>query len=410
MRVSTGCRIAALTAATALVASACAPDDDEEALQIGQVVPQSGDLAFLGPPQEQALRYAMHTINEAGGVLGEELPDPIVRDETEEEAQASEAADEVLRGGAHALIGAAASGMSLAFVDRVNDSGVVQCSGSNTAPTFTDAAHEYYFRTAPSDALQGLVLGERILEDGYERVSLAARADDYGRGLLENTAEAVEEGGGEVVATDTYDPDTTDFSPVVSNLLDPGPDAVVVVGFEEGAQILRDLVEAGASPEEGVGLYGADGLNEPNLGELVSSANPGAIEGMVLTAPSTPEPEAFLERLQEFAPDLDGFQFAPQVFDCVTIVALAAEAAGSTDPTVFVDEMIGVTRDGTECTSFEECRELIEDGEDINYNGVSGPLEFSDVGEPSVATIGVFEVDDEGTPGGIDSVDVQADE
>ncbi|MBA0128187.1 ABC transporter substrate-binding protein [Haloechinothrix sp. YIM 98757] len=411
--------MAALVAATALVVTACADDngdgadtgeDSAEPLELGYVLPETGDLAFLGPPQIEALGFAMQTINDAGGVLDQELPSVVGRDESDQESVASQSADEVLREGVDALIGAASSAKSLAFVDRVMDAGVVQCSGSNTAPTFTDLENgDFYFRTAPSDVMQGPVLADTIVGDGHSRVALAARADDYGRGLLQATENSLEEAGAEVVNTTTYDPKSTNFDPVVSDLTNGDPDAVVIVSFEEGVQVLQGLIEGGFGPDE-IGIYGADGLKEENLGELVSSEDPGVLEGMKGTAPAAPEDEQFQEDLQEYAPDLEGFQFSPQVYDCVITIALAAEAAGSTDPADIQQEMVGVTRDGTECTSFEECKGLLSDGDDIDYNGVSGPLDFTENGEPSTSTIGIYEVDEEGTTADVDQETVTMEE
>ena len=70
---------------------------------------------------------------------------------------------------------------------------------------------------------------------------------------------------------------------------------------------------------------------------------------------------------------------------------LAAIAAGSDDPETFAPEIINISRDGTECASFEECKGLLEDGEDIDYSGVSGPVDLGDTGSPTKATIGIFE-------------------
>ena len=73
----------------------------------------------------------------------------------------------------------------------------------------------------------------------------------------------------------------------------------------------------------------------------------------------------------------------------MVITALAAEVAGSDDPAQVAANINGVTRDGTECTTFEECKQLVADGEDIDYNGPSGPQEFSQPGEPTAATFAV---------------------
>jgi len=80
----------------------------------------------------------------------------------------------------------------------------------------------------------------------------------------------------------------------------------------------------------------------------------------------------------------------------VTIIALAVEAAQSDDPTVFAAEINRVTRDGEKCTSFAECKKLLDRGEDIDYDGVSGPLEFTEQGEPDKGVFDVYAYDESG--------------
>src|SRR5699024_9237941 len=206
-----------VVASVMLVAAACGGGGDSdgggsdggssEPLKLGYVLPETGDLAYLGPPQIQALKFAVKQINDSGGVLGNPIPDVVGGDEANDQAIASQSADRVLSKDVDAIIGAAASGMSLAIIDKITGAGVVQCSGSNTAPTFTDYKDDgFYFRTAPSDALQGPVLADVIVGDGHSKVAIVARADDYGKGLADATAKALEAAGANVVVNDTYDP------------------------------------------------------------------------------------------------------------------------------------------------------------------------------------------------------------
>ncbi|HVL99437.1 MAG TPA: ABC transporter substrate-binding protein [Egibacteraceae bacterium] len=404
-------RLLAITAVPALLLTACpaqeeepAPTDEPEdtetpeeddvtrgdgVLRLGYVLPESGDLAFLGPPMIRGVEYAVQQINDAGGVLGADI-ELEGADEAGDTTVASESADRLLQAGVDAIIGAAASGMSLAIIDQVTGAGVVQCSGSNTGPVFTDYDDGgYYFRTAPTDALQGPILAETIVADGHQRIALVARSDPYGEGLLEATSEALEEAGAEVVEEVLYNPDTETFDAEVEQLTAADPDAVVVISFEEGATLLAAMVEAGLGPAD-IGVYGADGLASETLNETVQAGNPNVLDGMTGTRPAPGLDEDFESAFREFAPDVEDMTFAPQVFDCVTIIALAAIAADSDDPTVFVDEMINVTRDGQECTTFTDCVELLEQGEDIDYQGPSGATTFTDAGEPEFGTYDVW--------------------
>ncbi|HYH31287.1 MAG TPA: ABC transporter substrate-binding protein [Pseudonocardia sp.] len=384
-----------------------APAEGDGTLKLGYVLPQTGQLAFLGPPQIQAARYAVSQINEAGGVLGQQVPELVAGDEADQAAVAQQSADRVLAAGVDAIIGAAASGRSLDIIDRITGARVVQCSGSNTAPTFTDYDDGgFYFRTAPSDALQGPVLAETIIADGYANVAIVARADDYGVGLAEATATALEEAGATVALNESYDPNAQNFDALVQQVQGAQPDAVVVIAFEEGTQILQGLIEAGLGPDA-VGVYGADGLRSEELPSLVAPNDPSVLAGMKGTAPASAANEQFLTGLREFAPDLVETQFAPQVYDCVNIIALAAEVAGSDAPTAFAGEIVGVTRDGTKCTSYAECQPLIADGQDIDYDGVSGPLDFVPAGEPGTASIEVYGFNEQGQLQTLDTVQTQ---
>jgi branched-chain amino acid transport system substrate-binding protein len=402
-------KVLGVGAAALLFLTACGSDDggsssgddtasaaSSEPMKFGYVLPETGDLAFLGPPQIEAAKYAMSQINDAGGVLGNELPEIVGSDEAGDQAIASQSADRLLNAGVNAVIGAAASGMSLAIIDKVTGAGVAQCSGSNTAPTFTDYSDNgLYFRTAPSDALQGPVLANVIVGDGYSNVAIVARADDYGKGLADATAGALEGSGATVALNESYDPKATNFDSVVQKATSAKPDAVVVIAFEEGTQIIAGLIEAGMTPDS-VGMYGADGLRNTDLGKLVNPSDPSIIDGMKGTAPASADNPDFIAGLEEFAPDLEETQFAPQVFDCVTILALAAEQAKSTNAEDFKAEVNGITKDGEKCTTFADCKELIDAGTDIDYDGVSGPLDFTDAGEPGSATIEVYGFQDGG--------------
>lgn len=358
-------------------------------LVLGYILPETGALQFLGPPMIAGTELAVSEINAAGGVLGNDV-ELLTGDEAGDSAVASEAAQTHLANGVDAVIGAAASGMSLAIIDAITGSQVVQCSPSNTSPTFSDYDDGgYYFRTAPTDVLQGPVLAETIVGDGHTQVAVLARADDYGQGLADSTGQALEEQGGEVVAEILYDPEGATFDAEVSQVVDADPDAVVIIGFEESAQILQGLIEQGMGPGD-FPVYGGESLRSTELPAQVDPGDPAVLDGLKGTAPTSDADPEFIERLQEFR-DVPDTLFAAEAYDCVVIVALAAVAAGSDDPSVFVDEMVAVTRDGTACEGFEECVALLEEGEDISYRSVSGFDELTDVGEPSRGLYEVWE-------------------
>ncbi|SIO85418.1 ABC transporter substrate-binding protein [Nocardiopsis sp. JB363] len=383
----------ALAAALALTSCSDSTNAEDSAFTYGLLYPQTGSLAFLGPPQLSAVEYAISQINDAGGILGDQVPPPIQADEAGDNAQANEAANSLVNDNVNAVIGAAASAMTQATYDTITGSQIVQCSGSNTAPELSDINDGgYFFRTAPSDLMAGPVLAQQMVEDGHTSVAIVARADDYGTGYLTAVENELDSLGIDVLVSETYDPDSTNFGAVIDGVYRADADAIALISFEEGTQLMAALIES----EVRSTFYLTDGLNDPGLGETVADNRPRAIDGTTGVAPSADNPE-FNEGLREFDPELEAFQFTPQIFDCVTAVALAAESAGSPDPTVYVEHLPEISRpEGTECTTFAECRDLLDQDQSIDYQGTSGNIDFDDNGDPTSATFELFHFGEDG--------------
>ena len=361
-------------------------------LAFGGLLPQTGDLAFLGPPEEAGAQLAINDINAAGGVLGADATfDPGDSGDTNTDI-ANQTTDRHLANGVDVIIGAASSGVSFTVIDKITGANVIQFSGANTSPDFTDYDDNgLYFRTAPSDVLQGRVLSDLIVADGNATVGIMARQDPYGEGLLQYTAEPLAEAGAEVTNDGgiVYDPAAENFDAEVGDIVAADPDAFVMIGFEESAQILTSLFEAGYTQGD-KNIYLVDGNVGNALGENFADS-PGILEGVRGTLPSAEVSQDFKDRLLEVDPALEDFSYGPEVYDAMIITALAAEVAGTDDPVAVAAEINGVTRDGTTCTTFAECRDLVADGEDIDYDGVGGPYTFGDAGEPTEASFAILQ-------------------
>jgi ABC-type branched-subunit amino acid transport system substrate-binding protein len=236
-------------------------------LKIGTILPQTGNLAFLGPPEFAALDLALAEINAAGGVLGK--PVVVSKGDSGDATTdiVNQTTDRLLAEGVDAIIGAASSGVSLKVIDKITGAGIVQFSPANTSKklsTYDDKG--LYFRTAPSDVLQGAVIADTVLGDGAKNVAIINRNDAYGAGLLEDTQKALEAGGAKVVVVKTYDEKAEKFNAEVNEIKAAKPDAVIIIGFEESSKILSAMVEAGVGPTK-IKVYGCDGNIGNALGE-----------------------------------------------------------------------------------------------------------------------------------------------
>ena len=240
------------------------------------------------------------------------------------------------------------------------------------------------------------MLGNLIAESGAQTLGMIVLNDSYGTGLAEFVTEAFEAAGGEVVAAPTYNTGDTNFSAQVSEVVAANPDAIALITFEEVTTMLPELFAAGVTADQ---LYFVDG-NLSNFGTNGVDVG-GSLEGAKGTYPglSLDTIEDFTSALQEFwvgegNEELAEFVYAAESYDAVILLALAALAAGSTDSLAIAEklqEVSGGSGDGEVCTTFAECAEIINSGGVANYDGPSGPITFDEVGDPTEATIGIYE-------------------
>jgi hypothetical protein len=130
-----------------------------------------------------------------------------------------------------------------------------------------------------------------------------------------------------------------------------------------------------------------------NLANYPKDFPPGTLKGVKGTLPGVVAGDAFKARLVALKPGLDQFAYAPESYDAVIVTALAAIAAKSDAGASIASKMEDVSAGGTKCTTFKDCAALLKSGKDIDYDGVSGPIEFNAKGDPSQATIGIYSYD-----------------
>ncbi len=357
-------------------------------LTVGTLLPQTGSLAFLGPPEFAAVELAVREMNQAGGVLGNDVRK---FDSDSGDAQnpiASQSVDRLFSRNVDAIVGAASSSVSLLVIDKITNAGVVEMSPANTSDEFSDYCDNgLYFRTAPPDTLQGRVLADTIIADGNQTVGIMALQDAYGTGLANHVDENVTASNGEIVEKIIYDPKAANYATEVSAIKAADPDAIVVIGFAETTKIIPELIKQGIGPDTKK-IYFVDG----NLADYSEDFDPGTLGPNVKgTLPGVAATEELQERLLEVDPDLDEFSYAAESYDGTIMIGLAAVAADSDAGPAIASELVNVSKDGTKCDSFEQCKQLLEDGEDIDYDGYSGPVEYLPNGDPGVAFIGIYQ-------------------
>ncbi|MDQ4107163.1 MAG: ABC transporter substrate-binding protein [Actinomycetota bacterium] len=347
-------------------------------LNVGTILPLTGDLAQFGPGMENGGRLAVQQINACNSMQ----INATYEDSGTNEQTAATAADKLINtDNVGAIVGAASSRVSFAVVDPAAQSGVVQISPASTSPDFTGYEDNgFFFRTVPSDALQGVVLAQIARDAGYQKVNVIALNDDYGQGIADVFTENFTEQGGEVGVNVPYDPAGGQaYDSEVQQVSEGNPDAILVVAFPEtGSSIMQSAAEQGLVGQ--TPFLFTDGLADP---EFPQDAGVD-LAGERGTRPATEGPgaEDFNSAFQEESGSEPG-TFSANTYDAVMLAALAAAAGGDTDGQTIQENLQAVSEGGSEVLPSDICSglESAANGDDINYEGAAGSQNFDENGD-----------------------------
>ncbi|MFD5213397.1 ABC transporter substrate-binding protein [Microbacterium sp. NPDC058345] len=392
---------AAMISASALVIAGCSstpaesPSEGSEqpreavdlTLKLGSLLPATGTLAFLGAPMEAGVQLAVSQVNDAAAGVTIDLT---TADEGDLDNKAYETSIAKLQSeDITAMIGAASSSVTKLILDGNVGAGIVTVSPSNTSAEFT-GLDPLYFRTAPSDNLQGEVLGNQIAEDGNTTLGIIYQNDPYGKGLFQSIKDTFEGAGGEVVEEASYNQGDGQFNAQVQTIAAAKPDAVAIVSYDQFATIAPLLGNAGIDTGK---LYLVDGnlKDWPDLSADLTGSK-GTRAGAEL-------PDDFIDQLNEIwtaegNEPIDAVTYSAEAYDAVILIALAALKAQSVEGADIASEMRSVSGgegEGEKCSTFAECAEIINGGGEADYDGLSGEVTFNEDNDPEGAAIGVYE-------------------
>lgn len=351
-------------------------------VKIGTVVGFTGPLESLAPDMAGGSELAMSEVNASGNFLNGATVVSVRGDSTCIDAAAATAVAErlITSDGVSGIVGGDCSGVTSAMLLNVAvPNGMVMVSPSATSPGLTTVADNgLFFRTAPSDARQGVVMTEVIMDRGINSVAVTYTNNDYGQGLADSFAAAFEAAGGTVTLVASHEDGRADYSAEVGALAAAGGDALVVAGYVDqgGSGIIRSALDSGAFET----FVFPDGMVSSALVENFGSE----IDGSFGQHPGTDsEGAAIFETLAAEA-GFDGTQpFAKESYDAAALIMLAMQAAGSTTPADYAGKIMDIANaPGTPILPGElgKALELIAAGEDIDYVGASA-VELIEPGE-----------------------------
>ncbi len=364
----------------------------------GGILPLTGNLAFLGPPEISGVGLAISDINAAGGVNGAPACHNILDSGDSTDLSISTgSANTLVPSAPSVVIGAASSTVSLNFVDTLTDAKITQVSPANTAVDLSGYS-PFYFRTAPPDSVQGSALGTLISQDGYTNVGFLVFNDTYGTGLRNAVEETITAAGGSCVYGcqgdgDEFPAGQTTFSAEVQAVNAANPDAIVIIAFDETKSIVPELAASGFDMAK---TYFTDG----NLSDYSADFEAGTLEGAQGTLPGQDPDQGFKDQLSAWYEASNGeplkdYSYGAESYDATVLAALAATKGGANDSVTVQKNFAAVSgaTDGEECTSYAECLELLSGGSEIRYTGPSGIGPIDDENDPASAFIGIYQYD-----------------
>jgi hypothetical protein len=189
-------------------------------------------------------------------------------------------------------------------------------------------------------------------------------------------------GGDDGEAVTTEAPATSE-APASSEDAVAEADSAAVACYEEAQTAMPEAPTTEAPTAESVPATEAPASN-------------GELEGMKGTTPKGADiSDEWLAKVSAYwvcqgNSALKDFNYAAEAYDAAIVIALAAEIAG-TDGAAHANEIVGITKDGTKCTTFADCMAIIADGGDPDYDGLSGPHEFNGNGEPLEGSYAMLE-------------------
>ena len=362
------------TASAALMTGTASAEEIKIGVLLGFTGPIESTVAHMAP----AAHLAIKEVSDSGKLLGGATVTGINGDTTCIDAGAATAAAErlITSDGVKGIVGGDCSGVTGAVLNNVAlPNGVVMISPSATSPGLSHMNNEdngLFFRTAPSDARQGVVMTEVLMEQGIKEVAVTYTNNDYGKGLADAFQAAYEAAGGTVTINAAHEDGKADYSAEVGALAAAGGDRLVVAGYVDqgGNGIVRAAIDTGAFET----FHFPDGMISDQLVKNFGSE----INGSTGQHPSPSEELAarFKEVATAAGADWEPTSpFSPESYDAAALILLAMQAAGSSDASAYKSKIMEVANapgEPIQAGELGKALDILANGGDIDYVGGTG--------------------------------------
>ncbi|MEM9228636.1 MAG: ABC transporter substrate-binding protein [Pseudomonadota bacterium] len=359
------------TAATAMLGSVAVADG--HAVKVGVILGFTGPIESLTPNMADSAELALKEVSDSGAFLDGKVIEPVRADSTCVDAAAATAAAErlVTADGVMAIMGADCSGVTTAVANNVAiPNGVVMVSPSATSPALsTIEDNGLFFRTAPSDARQGEVLANVLMDKAITSVAVTYTNNDYGKGLSDSFISNYEGLGGSITINASHEDGKGDYSAEVGALAAAGGDLLVVLGYADqgGVGIIQSSIDSGAFETFALG----DGMYADSLIEAIGPD----LDGTIGTVPWSEGEGTDAFAAASAAAGVNGdSSFTRESYDAAALIALAMQAGGEATREAVAANLLAVANGPGEPIlpgELGKALEILAGGGEIDYVGAT---------------------------------------
>lgn len=361
-------------------------------LRIGNLAPTSGASAFLGAAQVDGVNLAVADINAAGGFGGKPV-EVINADSADASSTTLETSFASLVAAKVAvIIGPNSSVLAVRAVPLAAQAGVPLISPAATFPRLTGGAHTgYFFRTIPNYAYQGTVLGGYVSAAKPVKVALVYLDDELGQSLEPALLASLAASGSSLVAV-PFTAKDTDFAAQLKDVADAKPDLVVLSAPFDAIEQSKTLIAGLTTAGFGAGKLWLTSQTAADYSQALPS---GLLAGVNAIIDGFHPDAAFVARLIQLDPALSETRYAAEAYDATTLAALAAVVARDASGAAIARNLEDISKGGIKCGSFAECMDVLKTNPNIDYDGITGPVNFTAAGDVVPASFGVYAYDSE---------------
>lgn len=311
----------------------CAKDDEE--INIGAILPMTGDAAKYGIWAQHGMEMAVDEVNRNGGINGTKLKLEI-QDSRTSPTEAVNAMHFFLTTSRPIAIFTTLTSVCNALIPITEKEKTILFANS-TLPGITEKGR-YVFRNIANLSGDISAAVEYCVKNfGKKPVGIIWRNDDFGVWGSKKFKELYESKQGQVTASESFEPNTNDFKTHITKLAERKPDIIYILAYSEAGIFIKQARELGCKWQ----FIGITTLGDPEVGRIAGDALNGAI-----FTESAFDPNANKESIKAYRAEYqkrygeNSEVWAATFYDAVKIFALAVEKAG-TDPDKLRDTLIG---------------------------------------------------------------------